>query len=134
MSKPVPPTRTPLQTRPPVLDDSLASQPESAAAKLARLAAADEFTSDAPLQTKTAQAHQQADAAPAAESTHYPWEGMDTRLVSNFLLRLPAGLQLKLDWLKEQNAMRSKHGFIMAALERAVDEELAKLEVPESKR
>lgn len=57
----------------------------------------------------------------------YPWEGTDPEVIKLFNLRLPKPLKLKLEYIA-QRTPASIHGFIMEAVEKAVERELKKLE------
>ena len=65
---------------------------------------------------------------PAKKAPTLPWqaEGVRADVVKSFLLRLPEPLMLKLTWVAERSP-KSKHALCLAAVEKALDREIAKL-------
>lgn len=64
------------------------------------------------------------DWAAESESSPYPWQNLDTRLVKGFALRMPMTTHAKVNFIVENTPRMSMHKFIMEAIEEKIDREL----------
>ncbi|MFO7713999.1 hypothetical protein, partial [Desulfosarcina sp.] len=59
-------------------------------------------------------------------TSNFPWAEANERVIKSFNLRLPEPLHMKLQYIAD-NTPHSIHGFIMEAVEKAIEDELERL-------